>query len=106
MGARRSPAYWRGRLSTAQKESVVLEVSRPDVSWIKQHVPILEVAWALGVPILGGRHPRMRCWRPENHSHGDADPSVSFSRNRARCWVCDMKGGHSNLDLVMGVLGC
>jgi hypothetical protein len=83
----------------------VQEVSRPDVSWIKKHVPILEVGQALGLRI---RHRRAKCWRGENHRHGDADPSLSFfeKRNRSRCFVCDMKGGHSNIDLVMGVLDC
>jgi hypothetical protein len=43
----------------------------------------------------------------ENHQHGDADPSLSFFEkgNRCRCFVCDMRRGHSNVDLVMGVLG-
>lgn len=78
--------------------------SRPDVSWIKKNVPVLEVGRALGIRIRKDR--RAQCWRPENHTHGDADPSLSFSerRNRVRCFVCDMRGGHSNVDLVMGVL--
>jgi hypothetical protein len=47
-----------------------------------------------------------KCWRFENHRHGDIDPSLGFfeKRNRCRCFVCDMRGGHSNVDLVMGVL--
>ena len=75
------------------------------MSWIKKHVPILGVARVLGLQI---RHRKARCWRVENHRHGDADPSLSFiaKHNRCRCFVCDMKGGHSNLDLVMGVLDC
>lgn len=80
------------------------ESSRPDISWIKSNVPILEVAKALGLRI---RHRRAKCWRPENHTHGDADPSLSIHEkgNRVRCFVCDMRGGHSNIDLVMGALG-
>lgn len=83
---------------------VQLEVSRPDVSWIKKHVSVFEVAKALGLRI---RHRRATCWRPENHTHGDSEPSLHFyeRRNRVRCFVCDMRGGHSNVDLVMGVLG-
>jgi hypothetical protein len=63
------------------------------------------VARALGLRI---RHRKAKCWRVENHQHGDADPSLSFfeKRNRCRCFVCDMRGGHSNVDLVMGVLDC
>jgi hypothetical protein len=81
------------------------ESARPDISWIKKNVPILHLARALGLRI---RHRRTNCWRVENHRHGDVDPSLSFfeKRNRCRCFVCDMKGGHSNVDLVMAVLGC
>ena len=81
------------------------DISRPDVAWIKKHVSILRVARALGLTIRRGK---AKCWRVENHRHGDVDPSLSFfeKRNRCRCFVCDMKGGHSNVDLAMGVLGC
>lgn len=81
------------------------EVSRPDLAWIKKHVPILGLARALGLRIRRGK---AQCWRTENHRHGDSDPSLSFfeKRNRCRCFVCDMKGGHSNVDLVMHILGC
>ena len=79
------------------------ESSQPDAAWIKKHVPVLEVGRALRLDI---RYKRARCWRPENHRHGDADPSLHFYErgNRVRCFVCDMRGGHSNIDLVMGVL--
>jgi hypothetical protein len=81
------------------------DVSRPDISWMKKHVPILRLARALGLTI---RRRKAKCWRVEKHRHGDVDPSLSFfeKRNRCRCFVCDMRGGHSNVDLVMGVLGC
>jgi hypothetical protein len=80
-------------------------VSRPDISWMKKHVPVLGVARALGLTIRRGK---AKCWRAENHRHGDVDPSLSFfeKRNRCRCFVCDMRGGHSNVDLVTGVLDC
>jgi len=72
---------------------------------MKKHVSILEIARALGMSVRRGK---AQCWRTENHSHGDANPSLSFhtKRNRCLCFVCDTKGGHSNLDLVMGVLAC
>ncbi len=81
----------------------VQEVSRPDIAWIKKNVSVLEVGKALGLRI---RHRRAKCWRPDNHTHGDADPSLHFFErgNRVRCFVCDMRGGHSNIDLVMAVL--
>lgn len=80
------------------------EVSRPDIAWIKKNVRILGVGRALGLRI---RHRRTKCWRPENHTHGDAEPSLYFheKRNRVRCFVCDTRGGHSNIDLVIGTLG-
>lgn len=82
----------------------VQEVSRPDISWIKSNVPILGIARALGLRIRRGK---AQCWRTGNHRHGDTDPSLRFfeKRNRCRCFVCDMKGGHSNVDLVLHVLG-
>jgi hypothetical protein len=78
--------------------------SQPDISWIKKNVSVLAVARMLGLPI---RHRRAKCWRPENHAHGDADPSLCFyeRKNRVRCFVCDPIGGHSCVDLVMGFLG-
>jgi hypothetical protein len=77
---------------------------QPDIAWIRQNVPVFKVAMALGMRV---RHQRAKCWRPERHAHGDADPSLCFSvrRNRVRCMVCDMRGGHSCIDLVAGVLG-
>jgi hypothetical protein len=99
-----------GRIARAVNPSLAVvpvpdAVSRPDISWMKKHVPVLGVARALGLTI---RHCKAKCWRVENHRHGDVDPSLSFfeKRNRCRCFVCDMRGGHSNIDLVMGVLGC
>jgi hypothetical protein len=72
---------------------------------MKKHVSILAIARALGLTIRRGK---AKCWRTENHRHGDVDPSLSFSEkhNRCRCFVCDMRGGHSNVDLVMAILGC
>ena len=77
---------------------------RPDVAWIKKHVPVQGVAGELGLEIYGGR--RARCWRLENHRNGDSDPSLRFHerKNRVTCFVCDMRGGYSNIDLVMKVL--
>jgi hypothetical protein len=71
---------------------------------MKKHVCILSVGRALGLQIH--RH-CATCWRPENHRNGDAHPSLHFyeRKNRVRCFVCDMRGGHSCIDLVMGVLG-
>jgi hypothetical protein len=82
----------------------ISEFSQPDIAWIRENVPVLKVARALDMRI---RHQRARCWRPERHANRDAHPSLCFSqrRNRVRCMVCDMRGGHSCVDLVAGVLG-
>src|SRR5215470_7692979 len=83
--------------------SLAQDSSQPDAAWIRKYVPIFEVGRALGLHI---RQRRAKCWRPENHRHGDANPSLYFyeRKNRVRCFVCDMRGGHSNIDLVMGFL--
>lgn len=78
---------------------------RPDLAWIRSAIPIREVASQLGIQVRGNV---AQCWRTGNHAHGDADPSLRFhlKKNRARCFVCDTRYGHSTIDLVMGVLGC
>jgi len=75
----------------------------PDCKYIRESVPIGDVAGQLGLKITGNM---MHCWRPENHQHGDRTPSVGLSkrRNRAKCFVCDPTP-LSPIDLVMSVLG-
>lgn len=66
---------------------------------LKKRVPILEVASSLGINVVKNR---ARCLKPQNHSHGDRTPSMSFNiaKNSFRCWVCpDVHG--SVIDLVM-----
>ena len=77
----------------------------PDLKFIKQHIPISDIARELGLRVNG--HFRARCWRSENHRNGDRNPSITFQKktNRGRCWVCDQHAW-SNLDLVMMVRGC
>lgn len=76
-----------------------------DLEYIRNKVSVLEIAMELGLEVKGNT---ARCWRIENHVHGDRDPSIRFhhKRNRWRCFVCDEKGAASTFDLVMGVLGC
>jgi hypothetical protein len=92
-------------VATAVISDTVKIAEHPDLSWIRAHVPILEVASLLGFDVRGNR---ATCWRTSNHANGDADPSLRFHprKNRARCFVCDMKYGHSNIDLVMAVKHC
>src|ERR1700693_4756091 len=91
-------------MSAEAKTLLIHPPERPDLAWIRRNVPVLAVGLELGLII---RRRRTRCWRIENHAHGDADPSLHFyvRGNRVRCFVCDMRGGMSNVDLVMGVLG-
>lgn len=75
----------------------------PDLREAKR-IPIDVVAERLGIE----RHRNMlRCWRPENHQHGDRTPSVGLQRraNRVKCFVCDGRR-LSAIDLVQSVLGC
>jgi hypothetical protein len=76
----------------------------PDFDYIRTKIPITAVARQLGLHVNGYR---ARCWRPDQHRNGDADPSVRFHKatNRGRCFVCDPHA-LSNIDLVMAVRGC
>jgi len=76
----------------------------PDLEFIKQKVPIQDVARQLGLKVRG-RY-RAHCWRFENHRNGDRNPSITFwlKKNRGRCWICDARS-FSNIDLVQTVLG-
>src|SRR5712692_792570 len=90
-------------MSAAAKTLETYSPERPDLGWIRRNVPVLELGRRLGLFIKGRR---AQCWRTETHANGDADPSLHFYErgNRVRCFVCDMRGGMSNIDLVMGVL--
>lgn len=78
--------------------------SCPDFQHIRTKIPIVAVARELGLIVNGYR---ARCWRPESHRNGDADPSVRFQKdkNTGRCFICDPHTW-STIDLVMSVLGC
>jgi hypothetical protein len=71
--------------------------------WVRDNVPMREVARALG---LQARGLMIRCPRRHAHKHGDATPSmhVGTTSNKAYCHVCDSKP-LSNIDLVMLVNG-
>lgn len=79
-----------------------LPVELPDIQAAKR-IPIDEVADRLGLDRQGGM---IRCWRPENHQHGDRTPSVGIQlrKNRVKCFVCDAKR-LSPVDLVQSVWG-
>lgn len=70
----------------------------PDMTFIRREVPIVDVAKELGIRIAG--RSVAHCWRVGTHQNGDRTPSMSFSRNRAKCHVCDA-GSMSVIDLVI-----
>lgn len=79
-------------------------MDKADIETIKEANPILDVLRDLGIP---AQNNRIRCPRPENHSHGDRTPSVSIwpDRGQFKCWVCaDVKG--DVIDLVRLARGC
>jgi hypothetical protein len=69
----------------------------PDMVYCRRKIPIADVAEALGIRLAG--HTSAHCWR-EGHQNGDRTPSMSFKRNRARCFVCD-SDWMSTIDLVI-----
>ncbi len=77
----------------------------PSFEYIREKIPIIAVARELGIVMDKGY--RAHCWRTESHSHGDADPSMSFQvkKNRGRCHLCDVHTW-STIDLVMLRLEC
>lgn len=74
----------------------------PDLKAAKR-IPVEDVMDRLGIELHGSM---ARCWRPDNHQHGDRTPSVGIwrRRNKAKCFVCDARL-LSTIDLVMSVLG-
>ncbi len=77
---------------------------RPDFEFIREKIPIVDLARELGFNVQSYR---ARCWRTENHRNGDANPSLSFQKktNRGMCFVCDQHTW-STIDLVMLYRGC
>lgn len=75
----------------------------PDARFIREKIPVADVAGELGLEVIDGM---VRCWRPDKHENGDRTPSVGISRkrNRVRCFVCDARE-YSSIDLVKMVLG-
>jgi len=74
----------------------------PNMAFIRNQVPIADVASALGIRIAGPKS--AHCWR-DAHKNGDRTPSLSLHRNRAKCFVCDADS-LSNIDLVIRYHDC
>ena len=79
-------------------------MAKEDIEAVKAANPILDLLRELGIP---AQHNRIRCLKPENHTHGDRTPSVSLwpDRGQFKCWVCpDVKG--DVIDLVKLARNC
>jgi hypothetical protein len=70
----------------------------PDMTYIRREIPIADVARELGIRVSGRN--TAHCWRVGAHQNGDRSPSLSFRRNRAKCYVCD-GDAMSTIDLVI-----
>lgn len=70
----------------------------PDMNFIRHEIPIADVARELGIRVAGRN--AAHCWRVGAHQNGDRTPSLSFRRNRAKCYVCDVDS-MSVIDLVI-----
>ena len=77
----------------------------PDARFIREMVPVGDVASALGLEVFATG--MIRCWHPERHHHGDRTPSVGIQRryNYVKCFGCDGKP-LGPIDLVVDVRGC
>jgi hypothetical protein len=69
----------------------------PDMAYMRNQIAIAEVAGGLGLKLAGKNS--AHCWRVGQHKNGDRTPSISFSRNRAKCFVCDARS-LTTIDLV------
>ena len=79
----------------------------PDAQFIREQVPIADVASALGLEVFDGR--MISCWHPEHHHHGDRTPSVGIDRrfNKVKCFGIACTGQLLGpIDLVMDVREC
>jgi hypothetical protein len=77
----------------------------PDAQFIREKVPVAEVASALDLEVFDNR--MIRCWHPERHHHGDRTPSVGIYRqySKVKCFGCEGKL-LGPIDLVVDVREC
>lgn len=79
-------------------------LDKAELEALKQANPIEAVAQALGLAVVAHK---IRCPRPDRHTHGDRTASVTLwpDRGTFKCWVCpDVKG--DVIDLVRLIQGC
>jgi hypothetical protein len=92
------PACWVEALKDISLEESPQRL--PNSRACREMIPISEVMRLLAIePGAGGM---WRCWRTENHNHGDRTPSMSIvpGHNRVKCFVCDRRS-LSTVQLVM-----
>jgi len=70
----------------------------PDASFIRQHIPIAEVARKLRLEV---RDRRLRCWKDATHM-----ASIDVRHNHAKCFGCSGQPVASNIDLVVETVAC
>src|ERR1019366_3166575 len=75
----------------------------PDMTFIRREIPIADVARELGIRVASSS--TAHCWRAGAHQNGDRTPSMSFRRNGAMCYVCDVDS-KSPIDLVIAYQEC
>lgn len=74
--------------------NLTYSTAQPDMKFINRHVPILEVAKALGLTVQGKKAKCPTC--------GKKRLTFNVRLNCWRCWECDLKGERkSAIDLVM-----
>ncbi len=79
----------------------------PDARFVREKVPIAEVASALGLEVFDAK--MIRCWHPEDHHHGDRTPSVGIAKrfNKVKCFGHGCDGQlRGPIDLVVDVRAC
>lgn len=91
-------------IAIAQPEKAQVD-GIPDFEWINRHIPIAEVAIALGLRL--NEDGMIHCWHRDRHQHGDRTASVGVrkSNNTVKCFGngCGI-GPLGPIDLVRDVL--
>lgn len=77
----------------------------PDMAFIRKHIPIRNVATALGLHF--GSNGLIHCWHPENHQNGDRTASVGINKqfNVLKCHGPCYRKPLGPINLVADVLG-
>jgi len=103
----RSAATGGASSRTVVNGSMVHHSGVPNARYIRERVPIADVARVLDLEVFDDG--MIRCWHSERHQHGDRTPSVGIWKklNRVKCFgnACVDKP-LGPIDLVMDVRAC